>query len=81
MSTMPPRKPASRPMVVPMMMALTLATMPTISEIRAPYTVRTKTSRPRSSVPNQYVELGGAGQPVAGQPVVKFCWSTPWPTR
>src|SRR6185437_3607524 len=52
-STNPPRNPASRPMVVPMMTALTLEKMPTISEIRAPYMVRTNTSRPRSSVPNQ----------------------------
>ena len=35
-SASPPRKPASRPIVVPMMTALTLAKIPTISEIRAP---------------------------------------------
>ena len=35
-STTPPRNPAIRPMVVPMMTALTLDTMPTTSEIRAP---------------------------------------------
>src|SRR5512134_2745890 len=36
-----------------------MATNPTLSEIRAPYTIRARTSRPRSSVPNGCSAEGG----------------------
>ena len=33
--------------------------MPTASEIRAPWTMRLQTSRPKESVPSQCAQLGG----------------------
>src|SRR6266542_2811044 len=52
-STTPPRKPASRPTTTPTATASTVARTPTTREIRVPYAIRTRTSRPRSSVPSQ----------------------------
>ena len=52
-STLPPRYPASRPIGSPRTVATIPAPMPTTRDIRAPWSTRLKTSRPRSSVPNQ----------------------------
>ena len=41
----------------------TEATTPTISDVRAPYIVRTKRSRPSPSAPNQNCEFGPFGTP------------------
>ena len=43
-----------------MPMAMLSATKPTDSEIRAPYTIRASTSRPRSSVPSGCAPDGGS---------------------
>lgn len=40
--------------------ASTTATRPTCMEARAPYTMRESWSRPRSSVPSQWAQLGSA---------------------
>jgi hypothetical protein len=45
-STQPPRNPAITPRVVPMTIATTVARNATSSEMRAPYRMRLKTSRP-----------------------------------
>ena len=60
---MPPKKPASRPTTSPMKSASPEATMPTKSEVRAPYIVRTKRSRPAESAPNQNELFGPSGTP------------------
>ena len=49
----PPKKPAMRPTTAPVTTVSPVATTPTRSEIRAPYAIRTRMSRPRSSVPSQ----------------------------
>ena len=59
-STTPRKKPAMRPMAVPHRSASSVASGATASTGRAPASVRDNTSRPRSSVPNQCAELGGA---------------------
>ena len=64
-STMPPKKPASRPTTSPIKTANPDATTPTNSEIRAPYIVRTNRSRPEASAPNQKLEFGPLGTPYA----------------
>ena len=56
-SAQPPKKPARRPMIVPISTAMPDATIPTSSEVRAPYIVRTKRSRPAASAPNQNVRV------------------------
>jgi hypothetical protein len=47
------------PMDVPRNMEISVARMPTIREIRAPESRFLKISRPRLSVPEKYVVLGG----------------------
>ena len=41
------------------------ATIPTKSDVRAPYIVSTKRSRPDESAPNQNVPFGPSGTPYA----------------
>ena len=52
-STKPPKKPAIRPMTRPIRTASAEATTPTISDVRAPYIVRTNRSRPAESAPKK----------------------------
>ena len=52
-STLPPMYPATAPHNTPMSRLTTAPTAPTSSEICPPYSVREKTSRPWTSVPNQ----------------------------
>src|SRR5213594_3714529 len=56
-STMPPTNPLTSPAVTPMMRLTNTADTPTISEIRAPWTIRLSTSRPTWSVPSGYAAL------------------------
>ncbi len=52
-SSQPLKKPASRPIVTPTMVAKKVDSSPTTSETRAPYTAREKMSRPSWSVPSR----------------------------
>ena len=60
LSTQPPKNPAIPPSTAPMIMAATIRITASGSVIRAPYSTREKTSRPSSSVPNQFAADGGA---------------------
>ena len=51
LSTHPAKCPAVAPTTIPMVMAMPTATKPTIREMRAPKSMRARTSRPRWSVP------------------------------
>src|SRR6218665_1526172 len=53
-SIQPPRKPASRPRDTPSATDSSTETMPTTSEMRAPYISAERMSRPCSSVPSRY---------------------------
>ena len=53
--------------------SMAVATTPTSSEIRAPYAIRTRMSRPRSSVPSQKVPFGPTGRPSGVRPVSRYC--------
>src|SRR5690242_19740117 len=57
-STSPPKNPASSPTTSPIVSANPVAITPTNSEVRAPYIVRTKRSRPAESAPNQNEPFG-----------------------
>ncbi len=57
-SVPPPKNPAMAPKLVPITTAMSVARMPTLSEIRAPYTTRENRSRPTESVPNQWSRDG-----------------------
>ena len=48
---------------MPIVTAISDATTPTISDVRAPYSVRTKRSRPAPSAPNQNCAFGPFGIP------------------
>ena len=61
----PRKKPAVSPTTRPIRTAIRDATTPTISDVRAPYIVRTKRSRPSPSAPNQNCEFGPFGRPNA----------------
>jgi len=52
MSTRPPTKPLTSPSVTPISTLTTTARTPTSSEIRAPWIMRLKMSRPTWSVPS-----------------------------
>ena len=78
-STMPPKKPAISPTTVPMSTVRSVAITPTSSEMREPYAIRTRRSRPWSSVPSQNVRLGGRGRPSGVRPVSEYCSFTGWP--
>ena len=54
----PGRSPTQRPRSTPMTTAIPVAKNATVSDVRAPYAIRTKRSRPVSSTPRRY--LGGA---------------------
>jgi hypothetical protein len=58
-SIFPPKYPAMAPSRIPMASEIPTATNPTEREICAPYIIRDSTSRPRSSVPNQWPGCGG----------------------
>ena len=58
-----PKNPAISPMIVPIVTAMPDATIPTRSDVRAPYIVRTNRSRPATSAPNQNDEFGPFGRP------------------
>jgi hypothetical protein len=74
LSTAPPTNPATMPTSDPMTIVMSVAIRPMIIEIRAPWTVRFRRSRPSSSVPNGYAALGGwSGVPVADRTL----WSGP----
>src|SRR5262249_35642443 len=49
-----------------------LAVTATRSEIRAPYTTRTRTPRPSPSAPNQNVRFGATGIPEADNPDCRY---------
>ena len=55
----PSTYPATVPTSVPRAIPITTDARPETSEMGAPLTTRAKMSRPRSSVPNQYVAFGG----------------------
>jgi hypothetical protein len=52
-STLPPTNPAIRPRAMPITSEKPVPTNDTFREVRAPYSARTKTSRPSVSTPNQ----------------------------
>jgi hypothetical protein len=58
-SDTPPKNPASAPRSTPMTSEMKVAMKPMRSDTRAPYTTRLNTSRPMSSVPNQWSADGG----------------------
>ncbi len=62
-SATPPTNPAMAPTSVPSTAARTTAPMPTGIEMRAPYRMRLRMSRPRASVPSQWPAVGGASRP------------------
>ena len=62
-STQPPKNPAVSPTMRPIATAIPEATTPTVSEVRAPYIVRTNRSRPAASAPNQNCAFGPLGTP------------------
>ncbi len=64
-SVSPRQKPAMRPMMPPQSRASTVASGAMMSTVRAPAMVRAKTSRPRSSVPNQCAGLGDCREAIA----------------
>ena len=57
-STIPPKKPANMPIVMPSTSEIATETVPANNEARAPQTTRASTSRPSSSVPNQCAPVG-----------------------
>src|SRR5215471_7607413 len=59
LSTAPPKKPALRPITIPIVAPMPTATTPTVSEIRDPQMMRLRMSRPKASVPNQCKSPGG----------------------
>ncbi len=64
-STQPPKKPARTPRTVPMITATMADRKPTRSEIRAPWTMRAKMSRPLTgSTPSQCSPLMPPREPV-----------------
>ena len=62
-SAQPPKKPAMTPTNVPISTARPDATMPTSSDVRAPYITRTKRSLPAASAPKWNCEFGPLGMP------------------
>ena len=62
LSTLPPRKPAVAPQAMPSATEASVASRPTISEMRPPIRQRTSRSRPDSSVPHQcmFFQVGGS---------------------
>ena len=62
-SIQPPKKPAISPTTRPIRTASPEATMPTKSEMRAPYIVRTKRSRPARVGAEPELEFGPFGTP------------------
>ena len=52
-SMIPPLYPATNPITAPVTTVVPIATSPTVSDIRPPYSSRDSVSRPNSSVPNQ----------------------------
>jgi hypothetical protein len=56
------------PTSVPTRSATPLATMPMISEVRAPKRMRVSRSRPSRSVPSQKLAFGGKGAPSSVSP-------------
>ena len=52
-SMIPPKYPAISPTATPSTVAISVVTMPTNSEMRAPYRTRTSRSRPVESVPRR----------------------------
>ena len=52
-STLPPKKPAVAPQMMPMVTEDKVASTPTISDTRPPIRLRTSRSRPASSVPHR----------------------------
>src|SRR5579862_4181243 len=78
-STQRPKKPATRPTTRPISTAMPDATTPTISEVRAPYIVRTKRSRPAPSAPNQNCAFGPFGRPNESSIVSVYAVVFEWP--
>ncbi len=62
-SAAPPKKPATSPIATPIVIVITIAATPTISETRAPQMMRESTSRPSSSVPSGKAADGAPGSP------------------
>ncbi len=61
-SVLPPRQPAVNPTGTPIAITTSWATRATVSETRAPSTVRARRSRPRASVPSRWFgDSGGSG--------------------
>ncbi len=59
LSSQPPKKPASRPSVTPSTKAMLTEITPTCSDTWAPWMMRASVSRPSSSVPIGWAQLGG----------------------
>ena len=59
-STQPRDMPAMEPMTTPTVTAISIAARPTESEMRPPYNMRARMSRPRSSVPIRCPAVGEA---------------------
>src|SRR6266478_6327755 len=74
-SVQPPQKPARRPSVAPTIPPTTTAAKPTSSEIRAPWIVRERTSRPRWSVPSTCA-LPSAAESVGAASRARSDWRT-----
>src|SRR3954447_4827360 len=72
-SVIPPRNPAASPSTTPMTTVIAVAAPPTSSDTRAPYAIRTRMSRPRSSVPSQNVPFGPRGNPSGVSPMSRYC--------
>ena len=61
-SARPPTKPLTRPSVTPTSTLITTASTPTSSEMRAPWMMRLRMSRPTWSVPSGYAALPPGAQ-------------------
>ncbi len=81
-STQPPKYPEIRPTVTPSTTVSRVAVTPTSNEIRAPYAVRTRMSRPSGSVPKRNRLLGPTGRPFSSRaPLSRYWVFTPWPVQ
>ena len=68
-STRPPIKPATAPQATPSDTDTSVASSPTVSEMRPPTSVRTSKSRPSSSVPNRCQPVRVGAMPIWFQSV------------
>jgi hypothetical protein len=75
-STLPPRKPAVAPHTMPMVHEASVASRPTMSDIRPPIRQRTSRSRPASSVPQKWLFFQVGATLMASQSALSNEWGS-----